>query len=140
MARFDEIGWGGYRSFEGPFWPGRGTPFVLPENPTKDDKILAVISATEGGSYSAINMLTGPYHHECSVRRSRSEYCEAHSTCLRTSGRYCGRPLESSANALSERSIGLPSSGFALIFRASASHPSSKMRFDLGQSSGAVGP
>lgn len=46
--------------YEGPFWPGKSTPFVLPEVPTEEDKILAVVCACEGGSYSAINMYDGP--------------------------------------------------------------------------------
>jgi hypothetical protein len=54
-----EIMWGSYRMYEGPFWPGRSTPFVLPEVPTEEDKILAVVCACEGGSYSAINMYDG---------------------------------------------------------------------------------
>ncbi len=59
MPKTEEILWGSYRNFEGPFWPGKGTPFVLPENPTENDKVLAVVTATEGGSYSAINMYDG---------------------------------------------------------------------------------
>jgi hypothetical protein len=56
MVAIDQIGWGSYAGFEGPYWAGRGTPFKIPSNPSDNDKILAVITASEGGSYSAINM------------------------------------------------------------------------------------
>jgi hypothetical protein len=49
------IGWGEYNEWEGPFY--RGTcPFVLPDKPTREDRIMAVIAACEGGHYDAINM------------------------------------------------------------------------------------
>lgn len=52
-----EIGWGKYREYEGPFFRGRpaGT-FILPTNPTDAQRYLAVVTATEGGNYMAINM------------------------------------------------------------------------------------
>lgn len=50
-----DIGWGGYEQHRGPFY--RGTcPFVLPDKPTQEDRIMAVITACEGGHYDAINM------------------------------------------------------------------------------------
>jgi hypothetical protein len=59
MATTDDIGWGSYRQYEGPFYRGKHR-FVLPEEPTENDKVLAVVTATEGGRYDAINMYDGP--------------------------------------------------------------------------------
>lgn len=49
------IGWGSYDQWEGPWFKG-SLPYELPENPAFLDKVLAVITATEGGAYDAINM------------------------------------------------------------------------------------
>lgn len=61
MVDVSEIGWGQYRQFEGPFYRGRHY-FVIPHaaDLTEEDKILAVVTATEGGHYDAINMYDGP--------------------------------------------------------------------------------
>lgn len=56
MVDVSEIGWGSYASWEGPLWWGRDTPFVLPTDPTENDRVMAIISSTEGGSFSAVNM------------------------------------------------------------------------------------
>lgn len=50
-----QIKWGSYREYEGPYFPGV-TPYVMPANPDFEDKLLAVVTATEGGAYDAINM------------------------------------------------------------------------------------
>jgi hypothetical protein len=55
MAKLDDIGWGRYKTYEGPFYKG-SFPFQLPASPTVDDRLLAVITACEGGHYDAINM------------------------------------------------------------------------------------
>lgn len=51
----DKIGWSAYSSYEGPFFGGMQR-FVLPAQPDESDRILAVITAAEGGHYDAINM------------------------------------------------------------------------------------
>lgn len=51
----EDIGWGLYREYEGPFYKGR-VPFQLPAKLNTADKIVAVITATEGGRYDAVNM------------------------------------------------------------------------------------
>jgi len=53
-----DIGWGAYGGYEGPFFRGRHR-YVVPDEPSLSDKILAVITATEGGAYDAINMYDG---------------------------------------------------------------------------------
>ena len=58
MAKVEDIGWGSYRNFEGPFHRGKHR-YELPEEPTEVDKVLAVVTATEGGRYDAINMYDG---------------------------------------------------------------------------------
>lgn len=55
MVTAAEIGWGSYGNYEGPYHRGSKTPFVMPSNPNEDEKVMAVITATEGGSYSAFN-------------------------------------------------------------------------------------
>jgi hypothetical protein len=50
-----EIGWGSYMDYEGPFYVGK-IPYVLPANPDFLDMCDAVVTATEGGHYDAINM------------------------------------------------------------------------------------
>lgn len=51
----DKIGWSAYSSYEGPFFGGVQR-FSLPAQPDEADRILAVITAAEGGHYDAINM------------------------------------------------------------------------------------
>ena len=50
-----QIRWGSYSVYEGPYFPGV-TPYQIPENPDFEDKLLRVVTATEGGAYDAINM------------------------------------------------------------------------------------
>lgn len=50
-----QIRWGSYSVFEGPYFPGV-IPYHMPENPDFEDKLLRTVTATEGGSYDAINM------------------------------------------------------------------------------------
>jgi len=54
MATSADIGWGGYKNYEGPFYRGR-MKYRLPEQSTEEDRILAVITATEGGHLDAYN-------------------------------------------------------------------------------------
>lgn len=54
MAIAADIGWGKYRSYEGPFYRGK-VRYQLPAGATDEDKILAVITATEGGHLDAYN-------------------------------------------------------------------------------------
>jgi len=55
MARVEDISWGSYQEFEGPFYRGK-TKFELPPKPSIVDKQMAVITAIESGHYDAINM------------------------------------------------------------------------------------
>ena len=55
MTTAANIAWSSYLSYEGPIYGGT-QKFVLPENPTDNQKVLAVITATEGGHFDAINM------------------------------------------------------------------------------------
>jgi len=55
MVTQDNIGWASYGAYEGPHFTGKLT-FSLPENPSKSDLLLEVITAAEGGHYDAINM------------------------------------------------------------------------------------
>lgn len=55
-VKVSDIKWGKYLSFTGPFFPG-----VIPYNtynppPTWEEKVMLVITATEGGKFDAVNM------------------------------------------------------------------------------------
>jgi len=54
MVETSDIGWGKYGGYEGPYFWGK-TPFRLSDNPSESEKFLAVITATEGGKWDAIN-------------------------------------------------------------------------------------
>lgn len=50
-----QIKWGSYSVYEGPYFPGI-IPYQMPENPDFEDKLLRTITATEGGTFDAVNM------------------------------------------------------------------------------------
>lgn len=54
MATINDTGWGAYGGFEGPYYRGKFL-FRLSPDPTEAEKIMAVITATEGGRYDAVN-------------------------------------------------------------------------------------
>jgi len=66
-----QIKWSSYTSYEGPFFLGVRR-FTLPANPDDSDKLLAVITATEGGHYDAINM-----YDRCIISVGIIQWCEA---------------------------------------------------------------
>jgi hypothetical protein len=72
MVKPADIGWGSYKQWEGPYHIGN-IPFIMPNDPTDDEKVLSVITATEGGSYSAINM-----YDSCILSVGLIQWCEAH--------------------------------------------------------------
>lgn len=49
------IYWGSYKNFEGP-WARGSQRFTLSGTPTPNEEIMSVITATEGGTYDAVNM------------------------------------------------------------------------------------
>lgn len=54
MVSAASIGWGSYQNYEGPWYKGK-CPYILPGSPSEDEKVMAVITATEGGKYDAFN-------------------------------------------------------------------------------------
>lgn len=67
--------WASYSSYEGPaFYGCGGNPgrYVCPENPTQQDKILAVITATEGGSWNLVNL-----YDRCKCTVGLIQWCES---------------------------------------------------------------
>lgn len=50
-----DVLWGSYAQYEGP-WTRGSRPFRLSDSPSPDEEIIAVITATEGGTYDAVNM------------------------------------------------------------------------------------
>lgn len=54
-VQMSDIQWSRYKEFEGPFT--RGTvPYFVSNQPVEADRIMAVITATEGGRWNAVNM------------------------------------------------------------------------------------
>lgn len=73
MVDVSAIKWGRYRDYEGPFYRGN-QPYVLPAspaNPALEQLYLDVITATEGGTYNAINM-----YDRCGVSVGLIQWCE----------------------------------------------------------------
>lgn len=66
-----EVRWGKYLTWEGPYVHGT-TKYVVPENPTEEEKIMAVLTATEGGSFDAINM-----YDKCIATAGLIQWCDA---------------------------------------------------------------
>jgi hypothetical protein len=52
--KVSETRWGQYKSWEGPWTPGT-CAVLAPANPTEDEKVLLVVTATEGGKWDAVN-------------------------------------------------------------------------------------
>lgn len=50
----DIKGWGAYSEFEGPLYWGKWK-YTVPANASDNDKVIATITATEGGAYDAVN-------------------------------------------------------------------------------------
>lgn len=71
MIDMKDIGWGKYGGYEGPYFWGR-TPFKLSSDPTDSEKFLAVITATEGGKFDAING-----YDRCINTAGLVQHCEA---------------------------------------------------------------
>jgi len=55
MTSVGQIGWGTYKGYEGPLFWGQ-CPVTVPPNPSDEEKILLVTTATEGGKWDAVNM------------------------------------------------------------------------------------
>jgi hypothetical protein len=70
MTTPEDIGWGKYKAYEGPHFKGIGK-FQLPLKPTEEHRLLAVITSTEGGSASAINM-----YDRCALSAGFLQWCE----------------------------------------------------------------
>lgn len=56
MITADKVRWGSYREYEGPWFQGVYSLKEVPSSAPLDQKILAVITSTEGGHFDAINM------------------------------------------------------------------------------------
>lgn len=70
MLTADQIGWGSYSAWEGPFFRGIQA-WKEPATPTEDDRWLSVITATEGGTWDAVNM-----YDSCIVTVGLIQWCE----------------------------------------------------------------
>lgn len=54
MVQAADIGWASYRQYEGPFFRGHSS-FRMPAEPSEADRVVRVITATEGGHYDSFN-------------------------------------------------------------------------------------
>lgn len=54
MITSKDVQWGKYKQYEGPYCHGK-IKFVLSDNPSIEEKIIAAITATEGGTYDSVN-------------------------------------------------------------------------------------
>lgn len=70
MTTSSVIGWGSYDKYEGPFFRG-SIRYTAPTQPDFMDKVLAVLTVTEGGCYDAINM-----YDRCIVSVGLIQWCE----------------------------------------------------------------
>jgi len=71
MTTAADVAWGRYKEYEGAFFRGTAK-FNLPANPTEAYKRLAVLTATEGGRFDAING-----YDRCIVSVGLIQWCEA---------------------------------------------------------------
>jgi hypothetical protein len=66
-----DVGWGGYKEYEGAFYRGSRT-FLLPKNPSENHLVMDVITRTEGGAPDAVNA-----YDRCIVSVGYFQWCEA---------------------------------------------------------------
>lgn len=88
MVNASDIRWGKYSQWEGPFFLGRSRFSSSPRS--EESRYLSVITATEGGTYDAVNM-----YDRCRVSTGILQFCESY---FLTSD-LVGRALEASPAA-----------------------------------------
>lgn len=66
-----KISWGSYQSYSGPYFRG-SVRFKVPPSPTWEQKLLGVVTATEGGAFDAVNM-----YDRCILSVGLIQWCEA---------------------------------------------------------------
>lgn len=66
-----QIGWSSYLQYEGAYFGGVHK-YVIPSNPSWDEKILATVTATEGQHFDAVNA-----YDRCIVSLGVIQFCEA---------------------------------------------------------------
>lgn len=70
LVTVNDIGWSRYLDFEGPFFGGR-VLYVLPHGATFEDKVMAVVTETEGGRFDAVNM-----YDSCILTVGAVQWCD----------------------------------------------------------------
>jgi len=73
LVSVDDIQWGRYGGYEGPFFRGTSR-YCAPAKMTEEDRIVAVITATEGGAYDAINMYDGQILSATLIQVTENKY------------------------------------------------------------------
>jgi murein L,D-transpeptidase YcbB/YkuD len=69
-VRIAQIKWGSYKDFEGPWFPG-SIDYNLPDTPDFLDKVVYVVTSTEGGHYNSVNM-----YDSCILTVGTIQFCE----------------------------------------------------------------
>lgn len=75
MITSSDVKWGRYKTWEGPvFWGS--IPYVSPKDPSDSDKLLKVLTMTEGAKYDAVNMYDSMIISVGIIQwAERSQYC-----------------------------------------------------------------
>lgn len=76
----NDIKWGKYGGFEGPYFMGRWR-YVLPSQPAWQHRVLSVITSTEGGTYDAINA-----YDSCIMTVGLVQWCDRYHLVTRLLG------------------------------------------------------
>jgi hypothetical protein len=66
----NDVKWGSYKDYEGPYFLGK-YKFNIPKNPTIEEKIVYAITATEGGTFDAVNC-----YDKCIMSISLVQFCD----------------------------------------------------------------
>lgn len=72
MITLSQCGWGSYSIYSGPLFWGSKKMDLVPVESTTEQKLLQVITATEGGAFDAINM-----YDKCIMTCGLIQWCDA---------------------------------------------------------------
>ena len=70
MVTPNDVGWGSYASYEGPYFKG-SRKFQIPQKLTEEARLMTVLTQTEGGAYDAING-----YDKCALSTGIFQWCD----------------------------------------------------------------
>lgn len=100
------VGWGHYDKYEGPYTFG-SLRYIIPENPSENQRRLAVVTSTEGGTYDSVNM-----YDSCIVSVGLIQMCERFGYVSILLGCVAEKLGEEYINAVFEKPFALTKSSF----------------------------